>query len=715
MAVAVRPIRRPLAAVTKPLAGAGFAAWPVLASLVAVSVFVRLLVGWLRPTPIYLGDEYLYAALGRSIAETGRPLVRGEAADFPALLQPILTAPAWLVQDVGTGYHLVQGLGALAMSLAALPVYWLARRLDLSQWLSLGLAALALALPDLIYAGWVLAEPFAYPLVLGAVAAGVAALAQPSPRSQLLFVALAGLSAFGRIQFVLLPVCFAAAVLVVGLRERRLRHAIREQALALVLLAAPVGVALVLGPSRVLAFYGGVVHAQVDPAEVARHSGPNLLVLLYASGFVLVPGAILGLVLAFARPRGRAELAFAALTVVVTVTLLVEAGLFGASDRAQERYLFYVLPLVAIAFGLYASRGWPFRLQHALLGAGLVTVAAVVPLAGFAAAEEKMHSPLLYAEYRIEQWLGSPGSGSMLVALAVTVALALVVVASARPRVATGVAIGLAFVACAGFSAVAAVFDTENTTSARRSFFGPDRSWVDNARLGEVTLVRNVGGQRGSAFQQLFWNRSVDRLVLMPGATIIDPFRADPARVTDDGTIVAAGRPLTGALLMDEHAASVELTGATRVGAAPGYSLYRSAGQPRLSLLFGGRYYDGWLTSRGGIRLWPQPGSRTVAGLLTLELEAPATARVSTVRFELPGEQRVSVQVPPRSVASLQLPVCSLGPWAANFLAPVTGYVGSRPVSVRVQAFRFVPSASGCSPHTRPRQTIVTSRVESSV
>jgi hypothetical protein len=715
MAVAVRPIRRPLAAVTKPLAGAGFAAWPVLASLVAVSVFVRLLVGWLRPTPIYLGDEYLYAALGRSIAETGLPTVRGEAADFPALLQPIVTAPAWLVHDVGTAYHLVQGLGALAMSLAALPVYWLARRLDLSKQLSLGVAALALALPDLIYAGWVLAEPFAYPLVLGAVAAGVASLARPSPRAQLLFVALAGLSAFARIQFVLLPACFAVAVLLVGLRERRLRAAVREQALPLLLMAAPVGVALVLGPSRVLAFYGGVVEAHVDPVEIARHSGPNLLVLLYASGFVLVPGAILGLALAFAHPRSRVELAFAALTVVLTATLLVEAGLFGASDRAQERYLFYVLPLVAIAFGLYASRGWPFRLQHALFGAGLVTVAAVVPLAGFAAAEEKMHSPLLYAEYRIEQWAGSPGSGAMLVALAATIALAFVVLASPRPRVATWAAIGLAFAACAAFSAVAAVFDTENTTSARRSFFGPDRSWVDNAKLGDVTLVRNIGGQRGSAFQQLFWNRSVERLVLMPGATIIDPFRADQAYVSADGTIIVGGKALTGPLLVDEHAVALELIGARRVGAAPGFSLYSPAGRPRLSLLFSGHYYDGWLTSRGGITIWPQPGSSGVEGMFVLELEAPATGRESTVGFLLPGGRRVDVQVPSRASASLRLPVCSQGPWAASFAAPVTGYVGSRPVSVRAQSFRFVPGPGGCWPQARPRQTVGDGRFESTV
>ncbi len=273
MAVAVRPVRRPLTAVPAPIERAGLAAWPLLAALISVNVVVRTALGWLRETPIYLGDEYLYAELGRSIAETGRPLVRGAASDFPALLQPIVTAPAWLFGDVGTSYHLVQGMGALAMSLAALPAFWIARRLGLSKGIALAVAALALALPDLVYAGWVIAEPFAYPLVLGAVAAGVAALAQPSRRSQLLFVALAFLAAFARIQFVVLPAVFVGAVLLVGLREQRLRAAVREQLLPLGLLAVPIAIALVLGPSRVLAFYGGVVEHRRRPRRSPRQLG----------------------------------------------------------------------------------------------------------------------------------------------------------------------------------------------------------------------------------------------------------------------------------------------------------------------------------------------------------------------------------------------------------------------------------------------------------
>src|SRR5207244_4432951 len=236
---------------------------------------VRAALGWVRPTPVYFGDEYLYSSIAKSIAETGHPLIRGEAAHFPALLMPILTAPAWLVSDVGVAYHLAQMLGALAMSLAAVPAFWLARRLGISRGAALGIAAFTLVLPDLVYSTWMVAEPFAYTLALAAVAAGVAALERPSRRFQLGFVALAGLAAFARVQFVLLPVCFVGALVVTGLRERRLRAAVREQLLPLLVLAVPAALTTALGPSRVLAYYQGVVHVHVAPLALLERSGTN--------------------------------------------------------------------------------------------------------------------------------------------------------------------------------------------------------------------------------------------------------------------------------------------------------------------------------------------------------------------------------------------------------------------------------------------------------
>ena len=73
-----------------------------LAGLVVVSFAVRTALAWLRSVPALFPDEYIYSSIGRSIAESGRPLIRGGSAHFPALLQPIVTAPAWLIGDVGT-------------------------------------------------------------------------------------------------------------------------------------------------------------------------------------------------------------------------------------------------------------------------------------------------------------------------------------------------------------------------------------------------------------------------------------------------------------------------------------------------------------------------------------------------------------------------------------------------------------------------------------
>jgi hypothetical protein len=411
---------------------------------------------------------------------------------------------------------------------------------------------------------------------------------------------------------------------------------------------------------------------------------------------VLVPGALIGLALSFARPRTRAELAFASLTVALTAGLLGEAGLLGDADQAQERYLFYVLPLIAIGFGLYASRGWPYRLYHALAAAALVTLAAVVPLSGYAAADEKMHSPLLYAVFRIEEWLGSPGSGSLAIALVATLAVAVIVLCSRRPRIATAAGFAVALALCVAFSATTVVFDLENTSSARKSFFGDDPSWVDSARLGDVTLVRSFGGQRGPAFQQLFWNRSVNRVVLMPGASKIDPFPADPVRISRDGTLRAGGSALTGPLLVDQHVVTVRLTGARHVASAPGYHLYAPTGTPRLSMVFAGRHHDGWLGGLGSITLWPQPGRERLEGTFFVDLVGPPGSKATPVEFRLPGVKRMEILVPSEVAVRVRLPVCSRGPWAAPFRARVTGYVGSRPVSVRGSAFRFLPWRGAC-------------------
>ncbi len=174
----------------------------------------------------------------------------------------------------------------------------------------------------------------------------------------------------------------------------------------------------------------------------------------------------------------------------------------------------------------------------------------------------------------------------------------------------------------------------------RQAFLPADPSWVDHAQVGDVSLLRNIAGVRGGAFQQLFWNRSVKELLLMPGAPEIDPFRADRIQVADDGSLMVGKRVLTGALLVDDHAVTTLFSGAVKVASAPGYSLYRPVGQPRLALFFLARYDDGWMGDKGTINLWPRPGSDRLEGTLVIDLESPPPLGATTVQFQPPRRSR---------------------------------------------------------------------------
>ena len=461
----------------------------------------------------------------------------------------------------------------------------------------------------------------------------------------------------------------------------------------LALFAVPVIATLAVGPSRVLAYYQGVVHVGVDPLALLERTGMNLLVLLYASGFVLVPGAILGLALVLARPRTRGELAFGAMALFLAVSLLVEAGLFGAFEQAQERYLFYFLPLVFLSFGLYAARGWPFRLYHALLAAGVVTVAAAVPLAGYAASDEKAHSAALYGVFRIEAWLGTPGNGSIAVALAGTVGLAVLVACSARMRVASAAGIALAILFSSGLAAAGVVFDQENARSVRQSFLPADPSWVDHAHVGHVALLRNIAGVRGSAFQQLFWNL-VRKGTAADAGRIRDrplPRRPHPGRRRrlPDGRQACAERCAPRRRPRGHDSVLRRRQG--RVGAGilalpPRRATAAFALLPRPVR----RRLDG---RQGNADLWPRPGSDRLEGTLVLDLESPAPLGATTVQFHLPGGRVVHVRVPAHGSTTVRLPVCSQGPWATGVQSKLRGFLNDRPLSVKAGIPRFVPAA----------------------
>jgi hypothetical protein len=606
-------------------------AWRLaLGAVVAASIAARTWAAWLRATPNYFPDEYIYSSLSRSIAGGHLPTVRGHVAHFPALLQPVLTAPAWWFGSLDTGYRISQAIGAVAISTAGLAVWWTARRLGAGRGASLAAAALALAVPDAGYSGWLLSEPFAYPLFVAAVGTGAVALAQPTRRAQAMFLSFALLASFARMQLAVLLVAYVVAAFVL----RRLR----EQKLVV----GGVGCALLVAAAGGLGYYRKAPAAfhLVSPATLGR----NAFVLAFAAGWIVVPAGLLGLVGAWRRPRSEEERAFGVLALAAIAGVLAEATLYGDAGLVHERYGCYALPLVAIGFALHASRGWPMVRPHAALAAGMFLLAGAVPMAAWATAGGNAHSLFLTALVRVEGWLGSAGAGSLAVAT-VAGALSLVSLFCAWRRLTAPVAV-LAIAFCVAASAFATSFDAQNSRNVRAAFLPSGVEWVH----GPATVLSD--GSRTGALEQLFWNREVDRLALLPGAQPPDVFATVP---------LASVR---GQVVIDESTVA-------RVPAEPLHwnGPWLSARTPQIVGVLTNRTMDGWLspsgTGRGPIRF-------------TVVAPLPMTLRI--------GDRTLHLR------AHVAASVCAAGSFAYRFSRH--GFLGYRAVSAKAT---FPVAATVCS------------------
>ena len=286
----------------------------------------------------------------------------------------------------------------------AIPVYALCCALGLRRSAALAAAALAVSVPGMMYATTLIAEPFAYPLALAALAAGTLALGGGA-KARVAFLALAAAAALARVQLLVIPLAYIAAAVLVGLRSRSLRSVARQQAWVIGAIALPL-VGLLLAPG-ILGIYGHSDAVSLGHGDLLGAIRQNGLVFLYASGWLIVPGALIGLAAAIARPRSQNELAFGALAVTFGLGLLLQASLWGETDRPQERYLIYAIPLVAAAFALTVDRGWPWRRAHGILIGATIAIAAAVPLSGYAASTIREHSPTLWGVATIEEHLGT--------------------------------------------------------------------------------------------------------------------------------------------------------------------------------------------------------------------------------------------------------------------------------------------------------------------
>jgi len=404
--------------------------WAWLTAIVVGSSVFRAILGRELVAPFIMVDEVIWSEVARGIADAGEPLLRDQPDPGYSPLYPLLISPVYaLFESLPDAYAAVKTLNAVVMSLAAVPAYFLARRIA-SQGLALLAALLAVAIPSLAYTGTVMTENVFYPLFLIFALVLVLVLERPSALRVVLLLVLLGLAYSTRVQAVALAPAALLAPLVLAIFERRSIGSTLSRFRWLYGIVAGLVLATFLGllvagrtPKDLLGAYSPVGDREYDVAKALRYVWWHLAEMsLYV---LVIPLAATIVLVARARFLEARLQAFLAATVALTVCLVPVVAAFASefSDRIEERNLFYVAPLLCIALVAWVGQGAP-RPRSLAVAAAVVSavLVAAIPFDRFlttsAITDTLMLLPLWSLQDRIgEDWL-TPAAAALAVALA---------------------------------------------------------------------------------------------------------------------------------------------------------------------------------------------------------------------------------------------------------------------------------------------------------
>jgi hypothetical protein len=488
-----------------------------LGCLVGVAAGLRALLATRIPTPWIFVDELVHSDLARSLEEHGSFLVRGHHVTV-SFVYPALIAPAWAAGSMGTTYALAKTIGAVVMSLAAVPVYLWGRRF-LSARGALGAAGLTLCLPVFVLTGTLMTENAFLPAFLLALYAIALALERPTLGRQAFVVVAIALAVATRVQgLILVPILVSAVVLdaVLARSWRRvlavwlLGAAIAGTALVYVLAKVAAG-----SPVFALGVYAGVRTAGYSAGGEAKWLAYSAGELALALG--VIPLLALCAVLSRAREANMAERVFLAVAAPAVVWSLLLGAVSAAWEPLglKERYMVHAAPAAFLALLLWLERGAPRPRWLAGPAAVAVTLVAVLPLRTLFAEPSLLGNDFgLIPFLRVAHAFDSVTAARVLAAVGALAAVVLFLLVPARLAWALPIAVGAFLLASS-----VPVFTTYR--SEARVLRQPDPSWVDEAagRNADVVFLNTanfepetIEGRIVQAFEPVweteFWNRS---------------------------------------------------------------------------------------------------------------------------------------------------------------------------------------------------------------
>jgi hypothetical protein len=663
-------------------------AWAWLTAIVALSFDVRYVLALRIEAPWIMVDELIYSELARGLADGDGYSIRGVPTNAYGFVYPLVLAPAYaLFESLPNAYVAVKAINSAVISLAALPAYFLARRV-VPVGLSLLAALLAVALPSLLYAGQVMTENVFYPLFLCTVLMFVVTLERPTPTRQILLLALCVFAYLTRAQaLAFFPAIALAPVLAGSWRSFRALYGALGGAAAVALIAQ---LARGESPLGLLGAYAVTGEHRYEPAEVARWLLYHVAELDLYLG--VVPFAALLVLFALWPRLPRVLRPFLAATAALSVFFLLEVSAFASLPsvaRIEERNLFYLAPLALIGLLVWIDQGLP----RPALATGVVAVLAaalpgVIPYERLIGVPSQSDTLMLLPLWRIhERW--SVALDDLVAVVVVFAALAAIAFLVVPRRFALVLPLGVLALFLAVVRPISARIEYASLGALAEGMNKQQRDWVDRAvdGRGDVAVLWTGNTSRFAVWQNEFFSRSVG-----PVYHVREPMSGGlpQTRVTVgvDGLIRASGRPVETEFALTDGS----LTPAGRVIAADvrrGIFLYEVDGPLRaVSRVTGLHPNDTWSGPIVTYRRLDCAGGTLTVGLRSDPnlYRDPSSVRVAGRTVSVPPDSRThSFTVPLRPEEGVCTLTFEISP------AVVPGHGDLRTLGLHFDSFRYIP------------------------
>lgn len=667
------------------------------ASIVAAA----LVLGWLLSLAttrvknwFVMSDELYYERLAISVAQTGSllPRVHGELVSNVNQLYPVLLSTMYGSGNVPASLAGAHRLNAFVIASAAIPVYLLARRVGAGAIVAVVGGALAVAVPWIVLASFLLTEVVAYPAFCWALLALVHAVERKTWVWDLVAVVAIGVAVLARTQFLVLLAVLLVAVVVEAALTTGWRGAASElwrtrRPLVLLyaaFLAAVLGAYATGNGSRLLGSYSVTAENLRLDLELLELAFAHLATI--ALGLAILPFVVgVGWLVDRIRPSAPpAERALALVGLSAFVLLAVQVGSFTQRfgfGLVKERYLFYVVPIVLVALAAaVGTRTWPPWWALALPATAAAIGFAWIPVTRY----EKLNidTPVAMLNDGLLDIATSEKWARVMLVLLTAVLLQALLLARAvvawRPVAATTAALAVVALPLETAYAFERLFRVDGTNGLPITLDqGVVFSWIDRnvGPTGRVTVfkypVLGADWFAGQAYwwDVEFWNESA----VQTAADMSLPDTKHWSTMFDERTGMArAGVPETEFALIHGTDVRLRLAGTVRLLDRDAY-LFQTERPWRATWIANDIWPDGFTRPEtpAAISVFPEPGQ-------TEPLQRFVT---------------VSIASPDREAARSVVVRSSMGEWAAE---------------VAAETF-FEPQVLVCVPPDRPgRVTIET-------